>query len=69
MESSAGVEPDTGKLTLTRPEKPTVSAASISSWVSVLIKPQAAASITNVQVPLAATMLVIVNGIAAGAGL
>ena len=52
-----------------RPEKPTGFCALISSCGSELIKAQADASITRVQVPDNGTMFVTVSGMVAGGGL
>jgi hypothetical protein len=68
IKSSAGVVPDVGNETFTRPENPTQLTALMSSSGSDVIKLHALSSITKVQVPAVAAMLVTVSVMGVGVG-
>ena len=68
IESSAGVVPLEGKASLTEPEYPTGFTASIFNSGSLLMSDHAEESITKVQTPFGPTLIAIVSGMDAGAG-
>ena len=68
MVSSAGVDPEAGKLTLIRPEKATGDEAAMSSPASPAMIPHALSSSTTVKNPAGSSRLVIVRLIGVGVG-
>lgn len=68
MLSSAGVGETAGKLIFMRPVKHTGFSAAMSNSGSLVIKPQAASSISSVKLPEASMRLDMVNDTGVGVG-